>query len=147
MNASTLPQPAAQMRRTPANLFFLLCLLGVLIYGGSFAWYVLANFDLVNLVRDMNIDDAFYYFQTARNFAEGKFSTFDGGITRTNGYHPLWMLFITPFYWVLDPETALFGIKVLEIMLVAAGVALIVLAARLAHLSWILLFAALPALY
>lgn len=57
------------------------------------------------------------------------------------------MLFITPFYWVLDPETALFGIKVLEIMLVAAGVALIVLAARLAHLSYILLFAVLPALY
>ena len=149
MNASTLLQPAAlmRMRRTPANLFFLLCLLGILTYGGSFAWYVLANFDLVNLVRDMNIDDAYYYFQTARNLADGKFSTFDGGITRTNGYHPLWMLFITPFYWVLDPETALFGIKVLEILLVAAGVALIVLAARLAHLSWILLFAALPALY
>ena len=141
-----LPEPVSG-HRTVRHLPLLLFLLGILAYGGSFAWYVLANFDLVNLVRDMNIDDAYYYFQTARNLADGKFSTFDGGITRTNGYHPLWMLFITPFYWVLDPETALFGIKVLEILLVAAGVALIVLAARLAHLSWILLFAALPALY
>lgn len=36
-------------------------------------------------------DDAFYYFQIARNIATGHGSSFDG-IHRTNGYHPLWML-------------------------------------------------------
>ena len=133
--------------RTLRNLPFLLFFVGILAYGGSFAWYLLSHFDLVNLIRDVSRDDAFYYFQVARNLADGKFSTFDGGITRTNGYHPVWMLLLTPFYWIFDPETALFGIKTFEIMLVAVGVALIVLAARLAHLPWFLLFAALPMLY
>ena len=95
----------------------------------------------------MSRDDAFYYFQIARNLADGEFSTFDGGITRTNGYHPLWLLLITPCYWVFDRDAALFAIKGFEILLVAGGVALITLAARLARLPWVLMFAALPALY
>ena len=39
-------------------------------------------------------DDAFYYFQIARNLATGHGSTFDG-IHLTNGYHPLWLLLCT----------------------------------------------------
>ena len=108
---------------------------------------MLDRFDIVNVIRDVNQDDAFYYFQIAFNLAEGKFSTFDGGITRTNGYHPLWLFLITPFYWVFDPERALFAIKAFEIMLVAGGVALVTAAARLARLPWVLMFAALPMLY
>ena len=108
---------------------------------------MLNRFDIVNLIRDVSEDDAFYYFQIARNLAEGKFSTFDGCITRTNGYHPLWLFLITPFYWVFDKETALFGIKAFEIMLVAGGVALVTAAARLARMPWYLMFAALPMLY
>ena len=128
------------------NALFVLFLAGILAYGAGFAWYLLARFDLVNLISNTH-DDAFYYFQIARNLAEGKFSTFDGGITRTNGYHPLWLFLITPFYWVFDPERALFAIKAFEIMLVAGGVALVAAAARLAHLPWVLMFAALPMLY
>ena len=108
---------------------------------------MLARFDLVNLLRDVNKDDAFYYFQIAYNLAEGKFSTFDGGITQTNGYHPLWLFLITPFYWVFDKEAALFAIKVFEIILVAGGMALVTAAARLARLPWYLMFAVLPMLY
>ena len=126
---------------------FVLFIGGILAYGAAFAGYLLVNFDLINLIRDANNDDAFYYFQIAYHLAEGKFSTFDGGITRTNGYHPLWLLLITPFYWIFDKETALFAIKALEIMLVAGGVALIAAAARLARLPWYLLFALLPMLY
>ncbi len=126
---------------------FALFVAGVLAYGAGFAWYMLARYDLINLIRDVNNDDAFYYFQIAYNLASGNFSTFDGGITRTNGYHPLWLLLITPFYWVFDKEAALFGIKAFEIMLIAGGVALIAAAARLARLPWILPFAALPLLY
>ena len=129
------------------NALFGLFLGGLLAYGAAFAWYMLDRFDLINLLRDVSTDDSFYYFQIAHNLAEGKFSTFDGGLTRTNGYHPLWLLLITPFYWIFDKEAALFGIKAFEIMLVAGGVALVAAAARLARLPWVLLFAALPMLY
>ena len=112
------------------SALFILFIAGILAYGAA---YLLAKFDLVNLIRDVNTDDSFYYFQIAWNMAEGRFSTFDGGITRTNGYHPLWLFLITPFYWVFDKETALFGIKAFEIMLVAGGVAPVVAAARLAR--------------
>ena len=140
MLSSALPTPLR-------NALFAMFIGGILAYGASFAWYLLVRFDLVNLLRDVNADDSFYYFQIAKNLSEGKFSTFDGGITRTNGYHPVWMLLITPFYYVLDAETALFAIKAFEIMLIAGGVTLIVLAARVARLPYILLFAMLPFLY
>ena len=129
------------------NALFVLFLGGILAYGAGFAWHMLARFDLINLIRDVSIDDAFYYFQIARNLADGKFSTFDGGITRTNGYHPIWLFLITPFYWIFDKEAALFAIKAFEIMLVAGGVALVAAAARLARMPWYLMFAALPMLY
>ena len=129
------------------DALFVLFIAGILAYGAAFAWYMLARFDLINLIRDASNDDAFYYFQIARNLAEGKFSTFDGGITHTNGYHPLWLFLITPFYWVFDKEAALFAIKAFEIMLVAGGVALVAVAARLARMPWVLMFAALPMLY
>ncbi len=129
------------------NALFALFVTGILAYGAAFAWYMLERFDLVNLLRDVNLDDSFYYFQIARNLAEGQFSTFDGGITRTNGYHPLWLVLITPFYWVFDKEAALFAIKAFEIMLVAGGAALIAVAVRLAGMPWILLLAVLPTLY
>ncbi len=128
------------------NALFVLFLAGILAYGAGFAWYMLANFDLID-VLGANTDDSFYYFQIAYHLADGKFSTFDGGITQTNGYHPVWLLLITPFYWVFDKEAALFGIKAFEIMLIAGGVALVVIAAWLARLPWLLLFAALPTLY
>ena len=133
--------------RSVRHLPLLLFLSGLLAYGASFAWYMLAHFDFYNILRDVNIDDSFYYFTIARNLAEGKLSTFDGGITRTNGYHPVWMLLITPFFWIFDLKAALFGIKAFEIMLVAGAVVLIVMAAYLARLPWILLLAVLPALY
>ena len=128
------------------NALFVLFLGGILAYGAGFAWYMLDRFDLINLISNTH-DDAFYYFQIARNLAEGKFSTFDGGITRTNGYHPLWLFLITPFYWIFDKEAALFAIKAFEIMLIAGGVALVAAAARAARMPWYLLFAALPMLY
>ena len=129
------------------NALFTLFLGGVLAYGATFAWYMLDRFDLVNLIRDVTYDDAYYYFQTAYHMAQGEFSTFDGGITRTNGYHPLWLFLITPFYWVFDKVEALYAIKAFEIMLIAGGVALVAGAARAAGLPWILLFGVLPTLY
>ena len=133
--------------RTVGRVAFLAFLALLLGYGVLLACYTLANLDVVNLHRDSFIDDTFYYLETAKNLAAGKFSTFDGGITRTNGYHPVWLLLITPFYWVFDAESALFAVMALQIMLIAAGVCLVAVAARLALQPWIVLFAALPALY
>ena len=130
--------------RRAAFVAFLLALLG---YGGALAYYTVASFDVVNLLRDGLLDDALYYFEIAKNLAAGKFSTFDGGITRTNGYHPVWLLLVTPFYWVFDLESALFGIKALEIMLIAGGVCLLATAVRSARLPWILLVAVPATLY
>ena len=130
-----------------ANALFALFVAGILGYGAAFAWYMLDRFDLFNLLRDVSYDDAFYYYQIAYHMAEGRFSTFDGGLTRTNGYHPLWLLLLTPFYWVFDKTEALFAFKALEIVLIAGGVALVAVAARVARLPWFLLFAVLPALY
>ncbi len=49
-------------------------------------------------------DDPFYYFQLASNFISGKGSSVDG-VHLTNGYHPLWMLVISPFFLLksIDP--------------------------------------------
>ena len=165
MNKMTTPEVAAPMGRwctlaarclnrvgavtLPSrlhNALFVLFIGGILAYGAGFAWYMLARFDLINLISNTH-DDAFYYFQIASNLALGKFSTFDGGITRTNGYHPIWLLLTTPFHWAFDKEAALFAIRAFEIMLVAGGVALVATAARLARMPWVLMFAALPMLY
>jgi hypothetical protein len=43
-------------------------------------------------------DDAFYYFEIARNVAQGYGFTFDR-INPTNGFHPLWLLICIPVYW------------------------------------------------
>lgn len=52
-------------------------------------------------------DDAYYYFETARNIVAGNGSTFDG-IHTTNGYHPLWMVVILPIAVVVkEPLTFL----------------------------------------
>ena len=143
----TLSRWAGAGRAAPwPHLPFLLFIAALLAYGGGFAAMMLSNFDLLDLVVTIR-DDAYYYFQIAWNMAQGRFSTFDGGITQTNGYHPLWLFLITPIYWFLDKETALFAIRALEITLIAGGVALIAVAARLCGLPWFLLFAALPLLY
>ena len=117
---------------------FVLFLLGLL--GGSawFAYRLLSGLDFLELLH-LIPDDAYYYAQIARNLAAGQFSTVDGGITMTNGYHPAWLFLITPLYWVFDAEEALVAIKALEIGLLAGGVALVAVAARLARLPWILL--------
>ncbi|MFW5870566.1 MAG: ArnT family glycosyltransferase [Candidatus Sumerlaeota bacterium] len=49
-------------------------------------------------------DDAYYYFQTARNIAAGKGSVSSGGIEH-NGYHPLWLL-ISSFFYKVSPDSA-----------------------------------------
>lgn len=51
-------------------------------------------------------DDAFYYFTIARNIAQGYGVTFDR-LFPTNGFHPLWMLLITPWFIFFKGDTAI----------------------------------------
>lgn len=46
-------------------------------------------------------DDSYYYFTIARHLAEEGNLTFDGH-TLANGYHPLWMGVVIPFFMVFD---------------------------------------------
>jgi len=51
------------------------------------------------LIANVLPDDAFYYFQIARNIVAGDGSSFDG-VNLTNGFHPLWLLINLPaFAW------------------------------------------------
>lgn len=49
------------------------------------------------LDRWFTTDDAFYYFQVARNIIDGRGSSLDG-INLSNGYHPLWLGVLIPFF-------------------------------------------------
>ncbi len=48
-------------------------------------------------------DDSYYYFKIAQNIALGNGVTFDG-FTATNGFHPLWMMLISPLWWAFGKD-------------------------------------------
>jgi hypothetical protein len=50
-----------------------------------------------SLMNWFRVDDAYYYFNTAKNISNGLGVTFDG-INPTNGFHPLWMLVCIPIF-------------------------------------------------
>ncbi len=73
------------------------------------------------LDRWFTTDDAFYYFQVARNIAEGHGSTFDR-IHPANGYHPLWMLVMIPVFSLARLDVYLpLRLVVLVSVLLSAG--------------------------
>ena len=98
-------------------------------------------------------DDAFYYFQIARNIAGGVGSTFDG-INKTNGYHPLWMICCSTVALLKDATIeggAAFARAMLTFQLLLGGSAYALLAVvlaqagvRLALVGLLLLFGANP---
>jgi hypothetical protein len=69
---------------------------GLIILSLLFHLYVIFS-PADSLVNWYTSDDAFYYFQVARNVANGQGATFDG-INLTNGFHPLWMLVCIPVF-------------------------------------------------
>lgn len=74
-------------------------------------------------------DDAFYYFQVARNFVAGRGLSMDG-LNETNGFHPLWMAILIGLAWLvpLEADSWLMIIQVISLglfSLVFAGVAIV----------------------
>lgn len=75
-------------------------------------------------------EDGYYYFKIAQQMAHGAGSTFDG-LHPTNGYHPLWLLCLTPiFRFIPDPNMALTAGILLQGVFMAAGVVLLYITAR-----------------
>jgi len=66
----------------------------------------MVNLD-INILLDQGLlqDDAYYYYEIARNIVLYGFSSFDG-INGTNGYHPIWQVFSTAVMSISDGEPA-----------------------------------------
>lgn len=85
----------------------------------------LAWASLYTIVLDVTSDDAYYYFQIARNIAAGSGASFDGE-TITNGFHPLWLAILTPLFLLRDDPllnlhlgltlSALFGVATIYLV-------------------------------
>jgi hypothetical protein len=76
-------------------------------------------------------DDGFYYLTIARHIAQGAGSTFDG-LHPTNGYHPLWLLCLTPIVALAPaPERALTLATIAQGIMMAIGCGILYLTARL----------------
>lgn len=71
-------------------------------------------------------DDAFYYLEIARRIGMGQGTTWDG-ITRTNGYHPLWQVLFVPLTPVINAsrEAGVRLVMSLSILLLGAALLLI----------------------
>ena len=88
-------------------------------------------------ISQLMIDDGFYYLRIAHNLAWGLGSTWDG-VHPTNGYHPLWLLILTPLMRVVpDPEAALTAVFGVEAVLLAIATGLLYLACRRAAGRWL----------
>jgi len=77
------------MRRIPFEIWFAALVLLAHLY----VFFLPAN----SLVNWFHSDDAFYYFKVAQNITEGYGITFDR-IGRASGFHPLWMVILTPIF-------------------------------------------------
>lgn len=77
-----------------SNLYLILAALAILFLA---VHVIVAIRPTRSLMAWFHIDDAYYYFQVARNVAEGRGFTFDG-IGKSNGFHPLWMLINIPVF-------------------------------------------------
>lgn len=73
---------------------WLIVALALVSLGGPLV--LLDRYDLASQYED----DAFYYFQIAKNVAQGHGFTFDG-IHPTNGFHPLWLAALVPIFGVM----------------------------------------------
>ena len=85
---------------------------------------------LDKMITQSLYEDSFYYYQVARNVAEGHGSVAAGGIP-SNGYHPLWMVVSAGFFRICpDDVTAIRGICALGVLLSLAAAGLVFLILR-----------------
>ena len=69
----------------------------LVVSAGAMLRFRIAAQDPVFLLGKILPDDAYYYFSLARSLATGEGPVADG-LNPTNGFHPLWLLIITPLF-------------------------------------------------
>lgn len=90
----------------------------------AFSAMFLALISVVNVVRFLKYgiihveDDSYYYLVTAKNIAASHISTFDGQ-SLTNGYHPIWMLFLVLQQMIFGTSPAI--MYIVELLLLTAS--------------------------
>lgn len=82
-----------------------------------------------SLMNWYTTDDAFYYFKTAQNIGLGHDISFDG-ISRTNGFHPLWMIICVPIF-LLANVNLLLPLRIVVLLAGLMNAATVVLIWRL----------------
>ena len=82
---------------------------------------------LSNLLLKTAGDDAFYYFQIARNITAGHNVTFEGE-NLTNGFHPLWLVILTALSFLTDDRELLLHLGLTAGALLGAATALLIFA-------------------
>lgn len=95
-------------KKFPFELIIVLMVLATQLY--------VAFMPVDNLLNWFSIDDAFYYFKVAQNFASGRGVTFDG-INPTNGFHPLWMIVCISIFAIAN-LSRIMALRILVIVLV-----------------------------
>lgn len=94
----------------------------LVLAGNLYALLVPTN----SLMNWFSSDDAFYYFKTAQNAAEGYGLTFDR-LGRDSGFHPLWMIICIPVFWLARFDL-IFPLRIIVMisMLLSAGSAVLI---------------------
>lgn len=57
------------------------------------------------ILKSLVYDDAYYYFLVAQTFVQTGMVFSADGITYTNGFHPLWLVSITPFWFLSEANS------------------------------------------
>ncbi len=86
-------------------------------------------------------DDSFYYIGVAQHIVGNGISSFDG-ITRTNGYHPLWLTIVTAITFLTGGTGSAFFLALILLASVLAYLVFelfLLLGKELFHSSWITL--------
>ncbi len=90
------------LQKNKKDSYFIISLILLILVSQAFVIFAHQNI----VLNWFTTDDAFYYFKTAQNIAEGQGVTFDG-IARTNGFHPLWMVLLVPVFTLARYELIL----------------------------------------
>ncbi len=92
---------SAIMRVMPISRWNAVISLVLLLLIAVIARVSFSTLDFNSLLSTYLVDDAFYYFKIASHLATEHRITYDGD-QLTNGFHPLWLAVITPFYTPAD---------------------------------------------
>ncbi len=122
--------------RVPHHLISLIALLCIGLAGRL----RIALLDFHSLLSTYLADDAFYYFKVAANLITTHRITYDGdGLT--NGFHPLWLMLITPFYTAANNgEDFVTRVMWLTLLIQLSSVALLYVTLLRLKASWWIAF-------